>query len=219
MRQRIIILFIVLIALSTVTAIFAGSWYRVRLHSGGTDSSLPAGEIRILRKALADRLALRTKGIKTYLEQHQFNTDFCLLADLGAASGIKRFFVYDVKGDSILYAAMVSHGRCNKDWLEGRRYSNVKGGGCSSLGKYRIGNKYYGQFGLAYKLYGLERTNSKAFERFVVLHSYDCVPAGEIYPAELCQSNGCPMLSPGMMALVGKKIDASKKPVLLWLYD
>jgi hypothetical protein len=78
-------------------------------------------------------------------------------------SGQNRFFVYDLKKDTIKNAGVVTHGRCNQQWLEGRKYSNEAGCGCTSLGKYKIANSYYGRFGLAYKLHGLDKTNSNAF--------------------------------------------------------
>jgi len=68
------------------------------------------------------------------------------------------------------------------------------GCGCSPLGKYKIGNLYYGRFGLAYKLYGLDKTNNNAFRRFVVLHSHECVPETE-EQNEICQSDGCPTVT------------------------
>lgn len=66
----------------------------------------------------------------------------------------------------------------------------MPGSGCTSLGKYKIGGAYQGQFGLAYKLYGLDSTNSNAYQRNVVLHAYDRVPDNEVYK-EICQSSGC----------------------------
>ena len=38
-------------------------------------------------------------------------------------------------------------------------------------------------------------------------------------PDEICQSNGCPTVSPGMLTELKKIINGSKKPVLLWIYD
>jgi hypothetical protein len=86
------------------------------------------------------------------------------------------------------------------------------------LGKYKIGIPYQGRFGLAYKLYGLEKTNNKAFERYVVLHSHDCVPNTEVAD-EICQSDGCPTISPSYLQYLKPIIDESKKPVLLWIYE
>jgi hypothetical protein len=115
-------------------------------------------------------------------------------------------------------SGLVTHGRCNQDWLEGRKYGNTVGCGCTSLGKYRIGNSYNGRFGLAFKLYGLDKTNDKAFNRFVVLHSHACVPEAEVKD-DICQSDGCPTVAPGFLLQLKSILTGSKKPVLLWIYE
>jgi hypothetical protein len=97
----------------------------------------------------------------------------CFMADISLPSGQERFFVYDLKNDTLIRAGLVTHGRCNQAWLEGRKYGNTVGCGCTSSGRYKIGYAYWGKFGLAYKLHGLDKTNNKAFERYVVLHAHD----------------------------------------------
>lgn len=148
-----------------------------------------------------------------------FNTDFCFLVDMSLSSGSNRFFVYNLKKDSLEMAGNVAHGRCNKLWLTGRKYSNVVGCGCTSLGRYKIGAPYSGRFGLAYKLFGLDTTNSKAFERFVVLHAHECVPLDEVSPLQICQSDGCPTVAPAFLKKLAGKLDKSRLPVLLWIYE
>jgi hypothetical protein len=86
------------------------------------------------------------------------------------------------------------------------------------LGKYSIGYNYTGKFGYSYKLTGLDSSNNNAFERTVVLHSHSCVPETEV-AGEICQSNGCPMVSPGFLEKLKKIINTSKKPVMLWIYE
>jgi hypothetical protein len=81
-----------------------------------------------------------------------------------------------------------------------------------------VGNSYTGRFGLAFKLHGLDKTNNNAFARFVVLHSHSCVPETEVND-EICQSNGCPTVSPGFLQQLNSIIKTSKKPVLLWIYE
>ncbi|MGB3005404.1 MAG: murein L,D-transpeptidase catalytic domain-containing protein [Chitinophagaceae bacterium] len=117
-----------------------------------------------------------------------------------------------------MHAGLVAHGNCYQYWLEGRQYSNVVGSGCTSLGKYKIGNPYTGKFGYSYKLYGLDSSNNNAFERTVVLHSHSCVPETEIND-EICQSNGCPTVSPGFLQQLKQIINTSKKPLLLLIYE
>jgi hypothetical protein len=168
----------------------------------------------------AEFLKLQSKAFsaKTFVKQNHFDTAVCFLVDMSLPANHKRFFVYDFSRDTILNSGLVTHGNCNQYWLEGRKYGNEIGCGCTSLGKYKIGNSYYGRFGLAFKLYGLEKTNSNAFKRCVVLHSHSCVPDKEI-AEEICQSNGCPTVSPQFLEQLTTIIKNSKKPVLLWIYD
>jgi hypothetical protein len=134
-------------------------------------------------------------------------------------SGKKRFFIYDMKRDSIVNAGLVAHGSCRTRFLEEATFSNVPECGCSSLGKYKIGYTYDGQFGEAFKLHGLDTSNSNAFKRTIVLHAYDCVPDEETYPQPICNSLGCPMISYKFLNLLSTIIEGSSKPILLWIYN
>ncbi|MBO9658533.1 MAG: murein L,D-transpeptidase catalytic domain family protein [Chitinophagaceae bacterium] len=164
------------------------------------------------------KLTAKSSVAKIFVAKNGYNTQICFLIDMSIPSGQPRFFVYDLKKDSVINAGLVTHGRCNENWLEGRKYGNTVGCGCTSLGKYKIGYPYNGRFGLAFKLYGLESTNSKAFERFVVLHAHDCVPETTTTD-EICQSDGCPTVSPGFLQQLKPMINHSGKPVLLWIFD
>jgi hypothetical protein len=168
--------------------------------------------------AYLKKIQSKAKEARSFGSVEGFNTSICFLIDMSLPSGSNRFFVYDLNKDSILKKGLVTHGRCNLDWLEGRKYDNQVGGGCTSLGKYKIGNSYTGRFGLAFKLHGLEKTNNKAFERFVVLHSHSCVPESETID-EICQSDGCPTVSPGFLQELSPLIKQSSKPVLLWIFN
>jgi hypothetical protein len=171
--------------------------------------SIARADEKVAKKAAEARRFVRTKG---------YNEQIVFLIDMQMASGQPRFFVYHLGKDSIINSGLVTHGRCNENWLEGRKYGNTVGCGCTSLGKYKIGYPYNGRFGLAYKLYGLEASNSKAFDRFVVLHSHECVPENATAD-EICQSDGCPTVSPGFLQYLKPVIDRSSKPVLLWIYE
>lgn len=156
---------------------------------------------------------------KAYAQSQKLSTQYGFLIDMSQPSGRYRFFVYDFKRDSILEKGLVAHGSCNMDYLEAAQYSNTPESGCSSLGKYKVSYSYKGQFGKAYKLNGLDSSNSKAFNRFVVLHAYDCVPNNEVYPQPICNSLGCPMVSYDFLAKLSGYIDKSSKPILLWIYQ
>jgi hypothetical protein len=164
------------------------------------------------------KLEQKAADAKLFMQRKNFNGNTCFFIDMSLSSGQSRFFIYDLKNDSVMNAGLVAHGNCFEYWLADRRYSNAVGSGCTSLGKYKIGNSYTGKFGYSYKLYGLDSSNNNAFERTVVLHSHGCIPETEIAD-EICQSNGCPTVSPNFLEQLKKIINTSKKPVLLWIYE
>ena len=155
---------------------------------------------------------------RSYVNQHDYEKNFCFLVDMTRPSSDNRFLVYNLVRDSVESLGKVSHGRCNEEWLEGRKYSNNPGSGCSSLGKYRIGIKYTGRYGLAFKLNGLDSTNSNAYVRNIVLHAHECVPGENDPSLTICQSDGCVMVSSPFLQTLAEKIKNARKPVLLWLY-
>ena len=160
----------------------------------------------------------RLTQAKKYIEQNNFSSKYCFLVDMRIHSGKKRFFVYDLTNNSIALSGLVAHGSCNTQFLSQARFSNTPECGCSSLGKYEVGKSYHGQYGKSFQLYGLDRSNSNAIKRAVVLHGYDCVPDQEIYPMVLCNSLGCPMVSPSFFRKLSGIIERSDKPILLWVY-
>ncbi len=164
------------------------------------------------------KLKSKAKEAKEFVTSKGYNAEKCFLIDMSLPSGSKRFYVYDLKKDTLQNAGLVAHGNCFEYWLEGRRYSNVVGSGCTSLGKYKIGASYTGKWGYSYKLHGLEKTNDNAFERTVVLHGHSCVSASETTD-EICQSNGCPTVNPDFLTDLKGIINNSRKPVLLWVYE
>ncbi|HEX2607539.1 MAG TPA: murein L,D-transpeptidase catalytic domain family protein [Flavisolibacter sp.] len=169
-------------------------------------------------QAHRNKLSQKGQAALAFAKSHAFNTSYCFLIDMSLPSGQDRFFVYLMNTDSIRAAGLVTHGRCNEEWLEGRKYGNTVGCGCTSLGKYRIGNSYTGRFGKAFKLYGLEKTNDKAFDRYVVLHAHECVPSRET-KEEICQSDGCPTVAPDFLKRLDPLIRQSDRPVLLWIFE
>jgi hypothetical protein len=166
----------------------------------------------------AKKLEEKIAEVKKFVRRKGYSENICFLIDMSLPSGQNRFFIYNLKTDSILSQGLVAHGNCFESWLEGRKYSNVIGSGCTSLGKYKIGNYYYGKFGYSYKLYGLDSCNNNAYERTVVLHSHSCIPESEV-AEEICQSNGCPTVSPIFFEQLKAIINKAKKPLLLWIYE
>jgi hypothetical protein len=164
------------------------------------------------------RLNKKLLPAKNFIAAHNFNNTYCFLVDMRLPSGEKRFFVYNLQKDSVEASGLVTHGSGVGNTSATPVFSNIPNSNCTSLGKYKIGKPYQGKFGLAFKLYGLESTNSKAFERFVVLHSHACVPNDEVAPELICESWGCPTVAPEFLTSLKSYIDLSAKPIMLWIY-
>jgi hypothetical protein len=158
------------------------------------------------------------KSLEAYARAHNYNTKFSFLVDMKLPSGRNRFFIYDMQKDSVLAAGLVAHGS-GKNYSEDIEFSNEPNSYCTSPGRYKIGNSYNGRFGLAYKLHGLDATNSNAYARAVVLHSHSCVPDHEIAPYEICQSWGCPTVSPSFLIKLKNYLSNTDKPMLLWVVN
>jgi hypothetical protein len=180
--------------------------------------SLSSGKIGASRPSLSLILRNRVVEAKNFSFEKNFSTRYCFLLDMSIPSGKKRFFVYDFLTNSIIYSGLVSHGSGGPNYSPQPKFSNEPGSDCTSLGKYKVGEQYCGQYGKSYKLYGLESSNSNAYKRAVVLHSYSCVPDDEIYPQGVCNSSGCAGVSANFFNKLNIVIKESQKPILLWIY-
>lgn len=148
----------------------------------------------------------------------QCQTQYGILINLGRHSGLNRAFLVDLTTGNIVLSGLCCHGGGYGNDSEEVEFSNEPGSHCSSEGFYKIGYRYEGTFGTAYKLHGLSTTNSNAFERFIVFHSHDCVPENEV-DYSICESQGCPTLNPEVFKKFASYLDTSEKPVMMWIYS
>lgn len=163
-----------------------------------------------LKKA---RAAIAPSNIKSFVKKNNFNATHCFLIDMSIPSNEERFFVYNIQKDSVELAGLVAHGS-GRDNSNEIVFSNLPNSLCTSLGKYKVGVAYNGKFGLAFKLHGLDASNSNAFARAVVLHAHGCVP-DESVDYSICESWGCPTVSPKFLTALNKYIKNSNKPILM----
>ena len=171
------------------------------------------------KPAYRTRLLIKAQAAKSFAAQKGFCSRYAFMIDMGLPSGQNRFFICDLQKNAVLYAGLVAHGSCNTRFLETAQFSNRAGCGCSSVGRYKVGGAYEGRFGKSFKLFGLDSTNSNAYQRAVVLHGYSCVPDAEPYPMPICNSLGCTMVSYKFLSLATGIIEKEKKPILLWVYN
>lgn len=155
-----------------------------------------------------------------YCFENGLNTEVGIFIDLGMNSGYYRCWVIGFGDGVIRHEGLVAHGSGKNDWLPTgtRKYSNEKGSLLSSLGKYKTGTSFMGQYGLSYRLHGLEASNSNAFSRAIVLHAHRDIPDFQSSRA-LFQSWGCPSVSPNFLKKLCAIIDKSEKPLLIWIFD
>lgn len=166
----------------------------------------------------ADQLVLYAKVLKEYAKKNGFDTGYAFFSNMGMRSNKKRFFVINLTTMQIEKSGLVAHGRGQGPSVFDKQYSNQEGSKCTSLGRYKISKKYKGGYGEAYKMVGLDSTNKNAYTRNIVLHAMGCIPDRDgAMPA--CVSEGCPAVSTQFLSSLGKIIDASKKPILLWIFD
>jgi len=195
-------------------------FFSVKASSKGAKDK--SSEIPVLHDSIdsiEQKLLNRVFVIKQLINtSSKYNKEIAFLIDMRIMSGKNRFFIYDLKNNKIIDQGLVAHGLGSGNEITGQlKFSNIPNSFCTSLGKYYIGSSYNGEYGKAYKLYGLEKTNSNAFVRNIVLHKYDKVPCDE-QDRPICRSLGCPMVNAAYYERIEKLIDSSKSNIILDIY-
>lgn len=180
---------------------------------------------QITKEESLDRLEEKAEAALIFCKENKMNTDFCILIDMKIHSGKNRMFVWNFNTNSVEKTALCAHGvgrEDKKSTYTEPQFSNIENSWLSSLGKYKVGIRSYSKWeiNVHYKMHGLEETNSNAYNRYIVLHSFQPVEDDEIYPRHmrLGWSQGCPVTSNEMMTYLDSKLQKVKKPVLLWIY-
>jgi hypothetical protein len=172
------------------------------------------------------RTRQKAKESLLYCRQRGYDMNYCILIDMSLPSGVRRFIVWDFRKNDTLLSGLVSHGCGNNPWSgiwskDRPAFSNMANSHCSSLGKYQISGRAYSAWGIHIKYYlkGLEPTNSNAYIRDVVLHSWELVPDKEVYPGGTPEDWGCPAISNKTLKVVDALIRYQKKHLLMWIYN
>ena len=122
--------------------------------------------------------------LKSYCQEHGYNTDYGVLVDLGRFSLQKRLYVYDFNKNKVVMKSLSGHGSGGDSTILRADFSNAHGSHCSSLGHYRIGkhrHMYNRPAVPAIEVHGLDKTNSNALARGILIHpavgplSWGCV--------------------------------------------
>jgi hypothetical protein len=172
-----------------------------------------------LTSTTAEKLLQQVERIKKLVRNNpKYNQEIAFFIDMQVMSGKNRFFIYDLKNDLVLDSGLVAHGFSSRIKTDGdQKFSNESSSLCTALGSYSIGHSYNGQYGKAYKLHGLDATNSKSFSRNIVLHKSSDVPYEE-QTSQIGYSFGCPMVNEKYYQRIEKRIDDSTSAIILDIY-
>lgn len=159
-----------------------------------------------------------TDSLRDWLRNNDYSTSLLFIADMSLRMNIKRFYAVNPDSQKLIFDAIVSHGSGGKSTISHAVFSNTPGSFCTSKGRYRIGERYNGIYGRSYKLYGLDQSNSNAYERAIVLHAFEDLTEYE-YDDPLYFSKGCPMLGQQSFQKCDALLQKEDKPVMLIILD
>lgn len=129
-------------------------------------------------------IKVKAEELKAYCARNGYNTDYAILVDYGRTSLQRRIFVYDFRQDKIVISSLAGHGTGGRSTVLRADFGNAHGSHCSSLGHYKVGRNrmmYNRPRVPAFELIGLDKTNSNAHERGILIHpsawpsSWGCV--------------------------------------------
>lgn len=164
------------------------------------------------------------KKLRDYAIKHGYNDRYYVLVKFSEHSGRNRFFVYDDLRKEIIIKGLCSHGQGKGNTPSKPQFCNSVGSECSSLGKYAILNKHRMTTGYcSYVLKGLDKTNSNAQIRGILIHPSKMVSAFMygIYPFYMPLSGisaGCFTISKNTFHKLSTIIEQENTPILLWAY-
>ena len=170
--------------------------------------------------SISKYFSTRAAELYAFCQERGFNTRVALLMDLGRHSGRRRFVVWDFQQGKALHSFPASHGSGSARSHVRSAYaecSNEDGSHLSSAGRALVAERYVGRYGVAYRLDGLDETNSALRKRCVVLHGWRYTTSFPIYPFPTVGSWGCPVLSLRAMKKLDEILQREQR-VVLWMY-
>ena len=167
--------------------------------------------------SLRSRVAERAVALRGFCSREGYNTRVALFVDLSRHSGRRRFVAWDMERNVPIFTCPVSHGSGSKRShvrSVDASFSNEDGSHLSSLGRALVAERYMGRYGVAYRLDGLDATNSNLRPRCVVLHGWEYTTSFPIFPFATVGSFGCPVLSRKMMNRVDVLLQRERRVVI-----
>ena len=196
MRWKIVAAFLAFFVCSLTLCSKSRFWeiyYRIKYFT----SSMP---VRILTAASVNKMVNRNL---------LYNHDYAVLVNMALPSSTERMRVIDLRRKVTVFETRTMHGKASGGtWAT--KFSNHFGSNKTALGRYVIVEEYRGHFGEAYRLAGIDATNSNAYSRSIVLHQSSSVRNNTIG-----RSKGCPAVSQQALASIKPYLRVG---TLVWLY-
>ena len=167
--------------------------------------------------SLRSRVAKRAEALREYCLKEGYNTSVALFVDASRHSGRRRFVVWSFERNASMFTCPVSLGSGAKESHVRSAYaefSNNEGSHLSSLGRALVAERYEGRYGVAFRLDGLEVSNSNLRPRCVVLHGWEHTTSYPIWPRAMVGSHGCPVLSRAMMQSLDEILQSRQRIVI-----
>ena len=156
-----------------------------------------------------------------YARKHHLNTDYVLLLDYSIPSGTPRLFVWSHDKHQVVARTYAMHGIGGGSTAERPVFSNKAGSQCSSLGKFKVLTSHGAKLRRSYRLKGLERSNSNAYKRGIMIRRSKWVDtwcSKKYIPLHEPSCQGCVTVSSKGMAYLERLIKSESTPLLLWSY-
>lgn len=127
-----------------------------------------------------------------------WKTDIAGIADFSLPSSLPRFHFANLESGTVR-SFLVAHGKGSDPQHDGwlKYFSNSHGSNATSRGAYITYEWYTGKYGTSVRLGGLDRDNSAALQRYIVMHSaWYAEPAMLTKWGKLGRSDGCFAMAP-----------------------
>ena len=163
---------------------------------------------------LNDNKEFKVKADNETVTKEIDNKNYAVIIDFSKPSSSRRLYLMNLTSGQV-EKYYVAHG-VNTGEDDAQKFSNIPDSKKSSLGFYLTGSPYVGKHGQSLHLYGLEKSNDKAFERDIVMHgaSYVSVDFLDKY-GRMGRSWGCPAVSE---AIIKKLIPILKDGAVVYAY-
>lgn len=161
-----------------------------------------------------------------YCQKHGLSESYAIVVDFNKPSGLHRFFVCDLKKHTIVASSLCAHGAGGGSTAKRPIFSNEVGSNCSSLGHFKIVGKHKMRTsGLpSFKLIGLDKSNSNAERRGILIHSAKLISMFRwgMYPFYLPMdkriSSGCFVVDIDMMGTIEGILEKEWNPILVYAF-